>query len=74
MKASLLAIFAAPAFAFSADPDSFDQLFSEIAPPAGEVWRSIPWETSLLEAQAMAAEAQKPLFIWAMDGHPLGCT
>jgi hypothetical protein len=28
----------------------------------------------LLEAQRIAAEAKKPIFIWAMDGHPLGCT
>lgn len=52
----------------------FHRLFEELTPPEGEVWRSIPWETSLLEAQAAAAESQKPLFIWAMDGHPLGCT
>ena len=25
-------------------------------------------------AQAQAAAAGKPIFIWAMDGHPLGCT
>ena len=72
MKILLLASFAAATVVLT--PDSFDQLFIEIAPPEGEVWRSIPWETELLEAQAKAAEAQKPLFIWAMDGHPLGCT
>ena len=69
---TLLGIALASTFALA--PDSFDRLFSEIAPPEGEVWRSIPWQTELLEAQAMSAEAQKPLFIWAMDGHPLGCT
>ena len=72
MKFTLLALAAATALVLS--PDSFDQLFSEIAPQEGEAWRSIPWETELLDAQAMAAESGKPLFIWAMDGHPLGCT
>lgn len=71
MKVSFL-VFAAAAVSLS--PDSFPHFFGAIAPPENEVWRSIPWETSLIDAQAVAAEARKPLFIWAMDGHPLGCT
>jgi hypothetical protein len=39
-----------------------------------EPWRSIPWKISLVEAQQVAVEERKPIFIWAMDGHPLGCT
>ncbi len=39
-----------------------------------EPWRTIPWKISLLEAQKVAALEKKPIFIWAMDGHPLGCT
>jgi hypothetical protein len=39
-----------------------------------EPWRTIPWKISLLEAQNLAAKEKKPIFIWAMDGHPLGCT
>ncbi|MEM1070475.1 MAG: hypothetical protein AAGI63_16355 [Planctomycetota bacterium] len=39
-----------------------------------EPWRSIPWKTSVLEAQREAATTGKPILIWAMDGHPLGCT
>ena len=39
-----------------------------------EPWRTIPWETSLIEAQNIAAREKKPIFIWAMDGHPLACT
>ena len=42
--------------------------------PRNETWKSIPWQTSLLAAQKKAAESGKLLFIWAMDGHPLGCT
>ncbi|MFT5122737.1 MAG: hypothetical protein ACI9QL_004582 [Candidatus Omnitrophota bacterium] len=44
----------------------------QAAPDA--TWRTIPWQTSLLNAQRIAARERKPLFIWAMDGHPLGCT
>jgi hypothetical protein len=37
-------------------------------------WGTIPWQTDLLKAQHLAVQGQKPIFIWAMDGHPLGCT
>lgn len=54
--------------------ERFRQLHAELQPGEDELWRTIPWQTSLLAAQSMAAEQKKPLFIWAMDGHPLGCT
>jgi hypothetical protein len=52
----------------------FEALMKDIAAPSNATWRSIPWKTSLLDAQRVAARERKPLFIWAMDGHPLGCT
>jgi len=51
----------------------FEKLHKELQPPKDEAWRSIPWKTNLLEARAAAAEQKKPIFIWSMDGHPLGC-
>jgi hypothetical protein len=54
--------------------DEFTTLHQQLQPPKEEAWRSIPWKISLLEAREIAAEQQKPIFIWAMDGHPLGCT
>ena len=70
----LLASVVALTVASAMTVDDFERLHAELQPTGDEVWRSIPWETSLLEAQAVAAEEGKPLFIWAMDGHPLGCT
>ena len=52
----------------------FEKLHKQLQPAPDEPWRTIPWKISLLDAQAAAAEQQKPIFIWAMDGHPLGCT
>lgn len=52
----------------------FEELHKELRPPADELWRTIPWNISLIEAQHLAANERKLLFIWAMDGHPLGCT
>ncbi len=42
--------------------------------PGDKPWRTIPWKIDLLDAQRAAAKQRKPIFIWAMDGHPLGCT
>ena len=37
-------------------------------------WTRIPWLTSLWEARRQAAAKGKPILLWEMDGHPLGCT
>lgn len=36
-------------------------------------WASIPWQTDLWEARRLAHATGKPLFMWAMNGNPLGC-
>jgi hypothetical protein len=54
--------------------DDFKTLHAQLQPAKDEAWRTIPWKVSLVEAQAVAARERKPIFIWAMDGHPLGCT
>jgi hypothetical protein len=53
--------------------EEFKELHDELQ-PKDEPWRTIPWKIDLLNAQQIAAKEKKPLFIWAMDGHPLGCT
>jgi hypothetical protein len=53
--------------------EEFRTLHDKLKPPAGEAWRSVPWKVSLVEAQNAAAREKKPLFIWSMDGNPLGC-
>jgi hypothetical protein len=65
-------------FLAAADPDSagrLDKLVALIKPGAGEdKWANIPWQTSLWEARKVAAKEGKPILLWEMDGHPLGCT
>ena len=34
---------------------------------------TIAWEISLWDARKKAAAAGKPVVLWEMDGHPLGC-
>jgi hypothetical protein len=52
----------------------FKELHQQLRPGKDEPWLTIPWRISLLDAQNVAAKEGKPIFIWAMDGHPLGCT
>lgn len=56
------------------DDARFAQLVARLTPDPDASWRSVPWRIDLLAAQAEAAQHKKPLFVWAMDGHPLGCT
>jgi hypothetical protein len=51
----------------------FNRLHAELQ-PGESPWLTIPWKISVLNAQRTAAKEDKPIFIWAMDGHPLGCT
>ena len=65
-----------PAFATPMlDLERFQALHAAVA-PRGETerWSEIPWQTDLLAARAKGAREGKPLLMWVMDGHPLGCT
>ncbi len=53
--------------------ETFEALF-EACRPQRERWTDIPWIGELWEGRQKAAREEKPLFIWAMNGHPLGCT
>ncbi len=48
------------------------ELHQRLNPP-GELWTTIPWQIAIIPARQQAAVTGRPLFIWAMDGHPLGC-
>jgi len=51
----------------------FDKLHKELQPPKDELWRSIPWHVSIVEAREAAAKEKKPIFVWVASGEPLGC-
>jgi len=75
---SLFAVAVLAAHAGAADPiaaDKLAELQKVIRPSSGEdKWASIPWHVSLWEARKEAAKQGKPILLWEMDGHPLGCT
>jgi len=54
---------------------TLDQRIAEILPTKeDEKWLSIPWRTDLTQARTDAQKENKPIFMWIMNGHPLGCT
>jgi hypothetical protein len=56
-------------------PGQFEKLHRLIKPHTGEQkWEQVPWLADLWEARRRAAEQGKPILLWEMDGHPLGCT
>lgn len=54
---------------------TLDDLFTAILPSeADEAWRELPWRTTFWEGVIDAQEADKPILLFAMNGHPFGCT
>ena len=55
-------------------PEQFEKIQSLIKPAGEEAkWEQIPWMASLWQARLKAAAEGKPILLWEMDGHPLGC-
>lgn len=56
-------------------PENFAKWKSLILPAREDLaWRKIPWRHEFREALVEAGEQGKPLLLWVMNGHPLGCT
>ncbi len=46
-----------------------------IKPTKKEIaWAQIPWLTTFYDGLVESDRIQKPLLLWVMNGHPLGCT
>lgn len=44
------------------------------ASPEDRSWADLPWQTTFHDGLVEAREQGRPLLLWAMNGHPLGCT
>lgn len=54
--------------------DTLPTLAAWVRPRPAEVrWLEIPWETRLGAGRARAHRLRRPIFLWAMNGNPLGC-
>ena len=56
-------------------PGQVSKFQALIKPQPGEDrWAAIPWLTDMWQARQIAARQGRPILLWEMDGHPLGCT
>ena len=54
---------------------SYEEWLGFIRPREDELrWREIRWHKSLSGAAKEARELQRPILLWAMNGHPCGET
>ncbi len=54
---------------------TLDERVDALLPSAEEDrWLDIAWRTDLMKACAEANEVGKPMFMWMMNGNPLGAT
>jgi hypothetical protein len=59
----------------SLDQDALPRWRDHIAPAAAESrWQQIGWRATVADGLQEAAAADRPLLLWLMNGHPLGCT
>lgn len=55
-------------------PDLDAEIRAVLPTTEEEKWLSIPWRTNLWDARKQAQAQNKPIFMWMMNGHPMGCT
>ncbi len=57
------------------DEENYKSWRDHILPETSELaWEKIPWLTTFKDGIDAAYKAGKPLLLWTMNGHPLGCT
>jgi len=55
--------------------ENYEVWRDHISPDSSELaWEQIPWLTTFKDGILAADAAAKPLLLWTMNGHPLGCT
>ena len=73
LVAAAVAVHADPAKPALGDAEYTSALKAIRPAPGEDRFAKIPWLTSLWEARKVAAKVGKPILLWEMDGHPLGC-
>lgn len=60
---------------FALTEQNFSAWKKHIQPDRSELaWTQIPWLPTFAEGLMQAHAEDKPLLLWVMNGHPLGCT
>jgi hypothetical protein len=54
---------------------TYTKLRNYLVPSENDLaYKAIPWRASYWDAVVEAQAKDKPILLWAMNGHPLGCT
>ncbi len=54
--------------------ENLEATLARILPDESELrWKDVDWRVSLADGIRDAQAAKKPILLWAMNGHPLGC-
>ena len=57
------------------DPSGFEELRDYILPKTEELtWTEIPWRATFWETVVEAQGKDRPILLWAMNGHPFAQT
>jgi hypothetical protein len=57
------------------DWESYARVRAHVLPAAEETaWLELGWRPTLWQGVCDGQAAKRPLVLWAMNGHPLGCT
>ena len=74
-RGSLVLAAAIPLPAQELTPEARDAICRQVLPSAEEMaWRAIDWHETLGDGLLAGQHAEKPVLLWAMNGHPLGNT
>jgi hypothetical protein len=54
---------------------NYEAVKTQVLPkPAQTKWTNIPWRPTYWEGVVEAQKADRPVLLWAMNGHALACT
>jgi len=75
MGRMLFVLLVGTAWAQDLTDKTYDSIKAHVLPKPAELkWTNIPWRTTYWEGVIDAQKADKPILLWAMNGHALGCT
>jgi hypothetical protein len=75
LGATLLLLHGAGAQEPGDESATFEEVREHVLPSDDELaWQRLGWRASLWEGVIDAQALEKPIVLWAMNGHPLGCT
>jgi len=65
---------AGPTMSEDLTADTLEAWHAFIRPTEAERrWLEIPWRTSFWQSVLDSQRERKPILLWAMNGHPMGC-